>query len=134
MTPSRISCSRRCATSSAATRSRKSELGPQVRTLIVGAGAIGGYFGARLIDAGRVVTFLVRPRRAEQLRRDGLAVVSPLGNLNLPTPSLVTTQELKDHYDLVIASSKSYDLEASIQDFAPAVGPNSWVLPLLNGM
>ena len=105
-----------------------------MRTLIVGAGAIGGYFGARLIDAGRDVTFLVRPRRAEQLRRDGLAVVSPLGNLNLPTPSLVTTQELKDHYDLVIASSKSYDLEASIQDFAPAVGPNSWVLPLLNGM
>src|SRR6201996_18673 len=127
MTPSRISCSRRCATSSAATRSRKSELGPQVRTLIVGAGAIGGYFGARLIDAGRDVTFLVRPRRAEQLRRDGLAVLSPLGNLNLPVPPLVSAHDLKEHYGLVIVSSKSYDLEASIRDFAPAVGPSSMV-------
>src|SRR6201996_807681 len=134
MTPSRISCSRRCATSSAATRSRKSELGPQVRTLIVGAGAIGGYFGSRLIDAGRDVTFLVRPKRAEQLRRDGLVVVSPLGNLNLSGPQLVTTQDLKDHYRLLIVSSKSYDLEASARDFAPAVGPDSLVLPLLNGL
>jgi 2-dehydropantoate 2-reductase len=105
-----------------------------VRILIVGAGAIGGYFGARLIDAGRDVTFLVRPRRAEQLRRDGLAVLSPLGNLNLPVPPLVSAHDLKEHYGLVIVSSKSYDLEASIRDFAPAVGPSSMVLPLLNGM
>jgi 2-dehydropantoate 2-reductase len=105
-----------------------------VKILVVGAGAIGGYFGSRLIDAGRDVTFLVRPRRAEQLRRDGLVLISPLGNLNLPAPSLVTTQDLKEHYQLVIVSSKSYDLEASLADFAPGVGPNSLVLPLLNGM
>jgi len=105
-----------------------------VKILVVGAGAIGGYFGSRLIDAGRDVTFLVRPRRAEQLRRDGLVVVSPLGNLNLPPPSWVTAQDLKEHYTLIIVSSKSYDLEASIRDFAPGVGPNSLVLPLLNGM
>ena len=108
--------------------------GSDVKTLVVGAGAIGGYFGSRLIDAGRDVTFLVRPRRAEQLRRDGLVVVSPLGNLKLPAPSWVTAQDLKEHYRLIIVSSKSYDLEASIQDFAPGVGPNSLVLPLLNGM
>jgi 2-dehydropantoate 2-reductase len=105
-----------------------------VKILIVGAGAIGGYFGSRLIDAGRDVTFLVRPRRVEQLRRDGLVVISPLGNLNLPTPSLVTAQDLKDHYRLIIVSSKSYDLEASIRDFAPGVGEDSLVLPLLNGL
>jgi 2-dehydropantoate 2-reductase len=105
-----------------------------VKILVVGAGAIGGYFGSRLIDAGRDVTFLVRPRRAEQLRRDGLVVLSPLGNLNLPAPPLVTTQDLKDHYQLIIISSKSYDLESSIQDFAPGVGADSLVLPLLNGM
>jgi len=105
-----------------------------VRILVVGAGAIGGYFGARLIAAGRDVTFLVRSRRAEQLRRDGLVVVSPLGNLNLPTPSLVSAEELHGAYDLIIVSSKSYDLEGSIKDFAPGVGPNSRVLPLLNGM
>lgn len=105
-----------------------------MRILVVGAGAIGGYFGSRLIAAGRDVTFLVRPRRAEQLRRDGLVVTSSLGNLNLPTPSLVSAENLKDAYELIIVSSKSYDLAGSIKDFAPGVGPNSQVLPLLNGM
>jgi 2-dehydropantoate 2-reductase len=105
-----------------------------VRILVVGAGAIGGYFGARLLAAGRDVTFLVRERRAEQLRRDGLVVISPLGNVNLPAPPLVSTKELKSFYDLILVSSKSYDLESSIEDFATAMGPNSYVLPLLNGM
>jgi 2-dehydropantoate 2-reductase len=105
-----------------------------VRILIIGAGAIGGYFGARLMAAGRDVTFLVRERRAEQLRRNGLKVTSPLGDLNLPTPALTSAATLKDFYDLVILSSKAYDLEGSIEDFAAGVGPNSRVLPLLNGL
>ena len=105
-----------------------------MRILVVGAGAIGGYFGARLRAAGRDVTFLVRERRADQLRRDGLAVLSPLGNLNLPTPPLVSARQLKSHFGLIIVSSKSYDLEGSIEDFANAMGPDSRVLPLLNGM
>jgi 2-dehydropantoate 2-reductase len=105
-----------------------------VRILVVGAGAIGGYFGARLAAAGRDVTFLVRDRRAAQLRRNGLEVMSPLGNLKLPGPHLVSAKELRSSYDLIIVSSKSYDLESSIEDFATALGPNSRVLPLLNGM
>jgi 2-dehydropantoate 2-reductase len=105
-----------------------------VRILVVGAGAIGGYFGGRLAAAGRDVTFLVRERRAEQLRGRGLVVMSPLGNLHLPTPPLVSAKELKSSYGLVIVSSKSYDLESSIEDFANAMGPNSRVLPLLNGL
>jgi 2-dehydropantoate 2-reductase len=105
-----------------------------VRILVVGAGAIGGYFGARLLAAGRDVTFLVRERRAQQLRRHGLAVVSPLGNIDLPTPPLVSAKDLKDFYGLIIVSSKSYDLENSIEDFANGMGPNSRVLPLLNGI
>jgi 2-dehydropantoate 2-reductase len=105
-----------------------------VRILVVGAGAIGGYFGARLAAAGRDVTFLVRERRAEQLRRNGLLVMSPLGNVNLPAPSMVSATELRSHYGLIMVSSKSYDLESSIEDFANAMGPNSRVLPLLNGM
>ena len=105
-----------------------------MKILVVGAGAIGGYFGARLAAAGRDVTFLVRERRAEQLRRTGLAVISPLGNVELPAPSLVSAKELKSYYGLIIVSSKSYDLEGSIEDFAIAMGPDSRVLPLLNGM
>jgi 2-dehydropantoate 2-reductase len=105
-----------------------------VKILVVGAGAIGGYFGARLAAAGRDVTFLVRERRAEQLRRNGLAVTSPLGDVNLPSPSLVSAKDLKGIYELIIVSSKSYDLESAIGDFANGMGPNSRVLPLLNGM
>jgi 2-dehydropantoate 2-reductase len=105
-----------------------------VRILVVGAGAIGGYFGARLAAAGRDVTFLVRERRANQLRRGGLDVTSPLGNVTLPTPALVSAKDLRGVYELIIVSSKSYDLHSSIEDFANAMGPNSRVLPLLNGM
>jgi 2-dehydropantoate 2-reductase len=105
-----------------------------VRILVVGAGAIGGYFGARLAAAGRDVTFLVRERRADQLRRHGLQVISPLGNISLPAPSLVNSKDLRGIYGLILVSSKSYDLEASIEDFADGMGPDSRVLPLLNGM
>ena len=97
-----------------------------MRILVVGAGAIGGYFGARLAAAGRDVTFLVRERRANQLRREGLVVTSPLGNLNLPTPPLVSAKELKNSYGLIIVSSKSYDLESSIED------PSRWRSPRLS--
>ncbi len=105
-----------------------------MRILVVGAGAIGGYFGARLLAAGRDVSFLVRPRRAEQLRNFGLAVTSPHGDLNLSAPPLRYARSLAEFYDLVILSCKSYDLENSMDDFAPAMGPDSRVLPLLNGL
>jgi 2-dehydropantoate 2-reductase len=104
-----------------------------VRILIVGAGAIGGYFGARLLAAGRDVSFLVRTRRAEQLRRNGLIVMSAHGDLSLPPPPMVSAASVDGVYDLVILSCKSYDLEACIEDFSPAMGEHSLVLPLLNG-
>ena len=105
-----------------------------MRILIVGAGAIGGYFGGRLLEAGRDVTFLVRPGRAEELNRDGLVVRSPLGNIQYPSPPHVLTQMLSDPYDLIILSCKAYDLDAAMDSFAAAVGPATVVLPLLNGM
>jgi 2-dehydropantoate 2-reductase len=101
-----------------------------MRILVVGAGAVGSYFGARLAKAGRDVTFLVRASRATQLRRDGLCVVSPHGDVFL-TPKLIGAGEI---YDLVLLSVKAYALEAAIDDFAPAVGPETMILPALNGM
>lgn len=104
-----------------------------MRILVVGAGATGGYFGGRLAQAGRDVSFLVRQRRAEQLRRDGLVIASPHGDLRL-APKLVTRDELAPDYDLVIFTVKAYALDAAIDDFAPAVGPETMVLPILNGL
>jgi 2-dehydropantoate 2-reductase len=101
-----------------------------MRILVLGAGAIGGYFGGRLLQAGRDVTFLVRPARAARLAETGLVIKSPFGDVTLPKPPTV----VKGTYDLVLLSSKAYDLEGAIDAIAPAVGPETAVLPLLNGM
>jgi 2-dehydropantoate 2-reductase len=105
-----------------------------MRILVVGAGAIGGYFGGRLLAAGRDVTFLVRPRRAAQLAKTGLSVRSTLGDINIPSPPTVTEDAIKAPFDLILLSCKSFDLEGAIDSFAPAVGPNTAIIPLLNGM
>jgi 2-dehydropantoate 2-reductase len=105
-----------------------------MRILVVGAGAIGGYFGGRLIEAGRDVTFLVRPRRAAELASAGLIIKSAAGDLTVPSPSTVLAENLNTRFDLVLLSCKAYDLDGAIAAFAPAVGPATAILPLLNGM
>ena len=105
-----------------------------MRFLVVGAGATGGYFGGRLLEAGRDVTFLVRPGRAEQLAATGLAITSPAGDASLPSPPTVLAADLRGAFDVVILSCKAYDLDAAIESVAPAVGPDTAVVPLLNGM
>jgi 2-dehydropantoate 2-reductase len=105
-----------------------------MKMLVVGAGAIGGYFGGRLLEAGRDVTFLVRARRASQLATHGLTIRSPAGDYHAPQPATVSADTLRERYDLVLLSCKAYDLEAAIEAVAPAVGPSTVVLPLLNGM
>ena len=104
-----------------------------MRILVVGAGAIGGYFGGRLLEAGRDVRFLVRARRAEQLRSTGIQIRSPRGNVDAPAP-IIQAQDLRDTFDLVLLSCKAYDLPGAMDSLAPAVGPYTAILPLLNGM
>ena len=104
-----------------------------MRLLVVGAGSTGGYFGGRLAQAGRDVTFLVRPGRAAQLQKGGLQIVSPHGDVTL-TPRLVTADRIDGPYDAVILTVKAYSLEAALDDLAPAVGPDTMILPVLNGM
>ena len=104
-----------------------------LRILVIGAGAVGGYFAARLTAAGRDVTILVRPARAAQLRSTGLEVFSPHGVVTVQ-PKLLLASEVKEPFDLILVSTKAYSLEAAMNDFAPAVGPDTAILPLLNGM
>jgi 2-dehydropantoate 2-reductase len=104
-----------------------------MRMLIVGAGSTGGYFGGRLAQAGRDVTFLVRPRRAAQLRERGLEIVSPHGNGTV-RPHLKTAAELQETFDAVLLAVKAYALDAALEDMAPAVGAGTMILPVLNGM
>jgi 2-dehydropantoate 2-reductase len=104
-----------------------------MRILVIGAGAVGGYFGGRLAEAGRDVTFLVRGRQSEAIRQHGLRIVSPHGNATL-YPKLIAADEIAGSYDLIILCVKAYSLAVAMKDFAPAVAPNTTILPLLNGM
>jgi 2-dehydropantoate 2-reductase len=104
-----------------------------MKFLILGAGGVGGYFGGRLAASGADVTFVVRPKRQEQLQTRGLVIESPLGDLNVPVKA-VTAQELKPGYDIVLLTCKAYDLDASMDAIALAMTEHCAVLPLLNGM
>ena len=94
---------------------------------------MGGYFGGRLMEAGCDVSFLVRPRRAEQLKRAGLNLQSRFGDAHLAVRAIVSG-ELESPFDLVILSAKAYDLDSSLDAITPAVGSKTVVLPLLNGL
>ncbi|MDR2111590.1 MAG: 2-dehydropantoate 2-reductase [Candidatus Accumulibacter sp.] len=104
-----------------------------MRLLVLGAGAIGGYFGARIHAAGGDVTFLVRPGRAAQMRERGLRVASPFGDLRI-TPKVITQDQLSEAFELIILSCKAYDLASAMAAIAPAVGGQSLIAPLLNGV
>ncbi len=104
-----------------------------MKTLVLGAGGIGGYFGGRLAQAGADVTFLVRPKRREQLLRDGLRIESPLGNVQMPVKT-VLAEELKPGYDVVLFTCKAYDLDSAMDAIAPAMQGHAAVLPMLNGI
>ncbi len=105
-----------------------------MKILVVGAGAVGGYFGARLLEAGSDVSFLVRRRRAALLARSGLVVHSRRGDVRIESPPTVQAGGLDGSWDLIILSCKAYDLESAAEAIAPAVGSGTLILPLLNGM
>lgn len=105
-----------------------------MKILVIGAGSIGGYFGGRLLEAGRDVTFLVRAKRAAQLASTGLVIKSKVGDFAAAKPPTLQATELRKPFDLILLSLKAYDLESSIESFAPAIGPETAILPLLNGM
>jgi 2-dehydropantoate 2-reductase len=105
-----------------------------MRWLILGAGALGGFFGARLLQKGADVTFLVRPRREEQLQRDGLVVHTQDGETLRHKVRTAQQGGLDGRYDVVLLACKAYDLDSAMDAIAPAVGPGTAIFPILNGM
>jgi 2-dehydropantoate 2-reductase len=103
-----------------------------MKLLYAGAGAVGGFLAARTAAAGNEVTVLVRPGRAEQLRADGLRLtgVAPA----VAHPTIVTADELAGSFDAVVIAVKSDVLGDILADVVPAVGPNTLVVPFLNGI
>src|SRR5690606_35845322 len=104
-----------------------------MRILCLGAGAVGGYFGARLAEAGVDVTFLVRPSRRKLLEERGLRLTSQYGNFAGPVKAIERAQ-VNGAFDFVLLTCKAYDLNEAIEAIAPAIVDKSAIVPLLNGI
>lgn len=105
-----------------------------MRIAIVGAGAVGGYFGARLARAGQDVAVVARGAHLEAIRRDGLQVKSPaLGDIVARVTASADPRDIGP-VDLVIFAVKTYDNPSALPLLAPLVGPGTAVLTLQNGI
>lgn len=104
-----------------------------MRFLVVGAGAVGGYFGGRLQEKGEDVTFLVREGRKKQLEEKGLIIESVHGNVTLKPKTILTGEEV-EAFDVILLSTKAYHLDGAIESIRPYVGQETVILPLLNGI
>ena len=105
-----------------------------MRYLILGAGALGGFFGGMLIKGGADVTFLVRPKRAAQLQRDGLIVKTQDGGELRTQVKAVQQGQLDGPFDAILLSCKAYDLDGAMEAIAPAMTERTVIVPLLNGV
>src|SRR5262245_12267709 len=108
--------------------------GKQMRYLMLGAGALGGYFGGMLVKGGADVTFLVRPKRAAQLQRDGLVVKLQDGSELRTAVRTVQQGQLNGTYDVILLSCKAYDLDGAMDALTPAMTERSVIVPVLNGV
>jgi len=116
------------------TNPTRHRLAKPLRILIVGAGAVGGYFGGRLLEAGQDVTFLVRKQRASEMAQTGLKISSRFGDVAFKKPPILIADELSEPFDLILLTCKAYDLAHAMASFVGAVGPSTAILPLLNGI
>ena len=102
-----------------------------MKILVLGAGAVGGYFGGRMAEAGMDVTFLVREKRQKKLEKSSLIIKSPKGDF-VTSPNLVTIDNVDSIYDVILFTNKAYDLDEILQSPFP-VKDGSIIIPLLNG-
>jgi len=105
-----------------------------MRIAIVGVGAVGGYFGGRLAQAGADVRFLARGETLEAMRSRGLRVRSIEGDFEVASPSAFATPEEMGPADLVVLAVKATQVRSIAPSLAPLVGPKTTILPLQNGL
>jgi 2-dehydropantoate 2-reductase len=104
-----------------------------MRFLSLGAGAIGGYFGGRLVEGGADVTFLVRERRKAQLLAGGLKIESRFGSFSSPVSTMTASEAQGGLWDVIFVTCKAYDLPSAIDTLRPVMSPSTVILPFLNG-
>lgn len=102
--------------------------------VVLGAGALGAYFGARWAEAGAEVTFLVRDKRAAQIRKNGIRVNSTMGETVMEQPDIAQRADDIDDVDLVFVSVKGYHLSEALPNLRKLAETGAYFLPVLNGM
>jgi len=105
-----------------------------MHAVILGAGALGVYFGGRLLQAGHQVTFLVREKRAKQIKENGLKIHSIKGDYDIEDPKVVTNVEDIERIDFVFLSVKGYHLKGTVSSLKALVQKGAYILPVLNGI
>jgi 2-dehydropantoate 2-reductase len=105
-----------------------------MRIAAMAAGAVGGYFGARMAAAGHDVFFIARGAHLEALRKNGLTVESVNGDLHLPKPNVTDDPKSVGPVDVVLFAVKLWDTEKGAEAALPLLGPNTRVITLQNGV
>ncbi len=105
-----------------------------MKIAVMGSGGVGGYFGARLAQAGCEVAFIARGAHLAAMREHGLKVESPLGNIHLPKVRVTDDPRTLEPVDLVLFSVKLWDTEAAAGLIAPLIGPDTGIVSFQNGV
>ncbi|MBB3331779.1 2-dehydropantoate 2-reductase [Halomonas campaniensis] len=105
-----------------------------MRFAIMGSGGVGGYFGARLAEAGHAVTFIARGEHLAAMRRDGLTVSSIAGDVHLPEVSATDDPAEVGAVDCVLVAVKAWQVPEAARAIRPMIGPDTFVVPLENGV
>ena len=105
-----------------------------MRIAAMAAGAVGGYFGARMADAGHDVFFIARGAHRDAMRKDGLRIDSVNGDIHLPTPNVSDNPAEVGPVDIVLFAVKLWDTEKAAEAARPLLGPNTRVITLQNGV
>ena len=105
-----------------------------MKIAVIGAGGVGGYFGARLAQAGHDVQFLARGAHLAAMRAKGLRIESAVGNHTLVQPAATDDPSALAGADVVLVTTKLWDLAATGRQIAPIVGPGTVVVPFQNGV
>ena len=105
-----------------------------MKITIIGAGGVGGYFGARLQQAGADVHFVARGAHLAAMRSDGLRIESPLGDIHLPRVNVTDDPANIGIADIVWLSVKLWDMDAAVRSMRPLMGPDTGVISFQNGV
>lgn len=105
-----------------------------MRFAIYGSGGLGGYYGVRLARAGHDVAFIARGAHLEAIRKNGLKVLSPLGDFHLPSPIASSDPAEIGPVDVVIVAVKTWQVPEVARAMRPLLGPDTFVVPFLNGV